>query len=77
MRKVVVYTLISLLLIGRGLFCGWLCPFGALQELLAQVARAAHLPQFNPRPAFEKRLWLEAEDVVEDLLLLQEGEVAG
>jgi hypothetical protein len=36
------YTLISLVLIGRGVFCGWLCPFGALQELLGRVrARSA------------------------------------
>lgn len=24
---------------GRGTFCGWLCPFGALQELLSQVTQ--------------------------------------
>jgi hypothetical protein len=24
---------------GRGTFCGWLCPFGALQELVSQVAQ--------------------------------------
>src|SRR5260370_20204225 len=52
------YTLISVVLIGRGVFCGWLCPFGALQELLAQVSRALRVPQWNPRPALEKRLWL-------------------
>jgi NosR/NirI family nitrous oxide reductase transcriptional regulator len=52
------YTLISLLLIGRGVFCGWLCPFGALQDLLGQVARALGVPQFNPSAALEKRLWL-------------------
>ena len=34
------YTLVSVLLIGRGVFCGWLCPFGALQELLGQLSRA-------------------------------------
>jgi NosR/NirI family transcriptional regulator, nitrous oxide reductase regulator len=52
------YTLLSVLLIGRGVFCGWLCPFGALQELLAQVSRALRVPQWRPRPALERRLWL-------------------
>ena len=52
------YTLISLLLIGRGVFCGWLCPFGALQDLLGQVARAFRLPQWSPPAALEKRLWM-------------------
>ena len=52
------YTLISLLLIGRGVFCGWLCPFGALQELLGQFAKGLGVPQWNPPPALEKRLWL-------------------
>jgi NosR/NirI family transcriptional regulator, nitrous oxide reductase regulator len=45
-------------LIGRGVFCGWLCPFGALQELLAQVSRALGVPQWNPPAALEKRLWM-------------------
>jgi transcriptional regulator of nitric oxide reductase len=52
------YTLVSVVLIGRGVFCGWLCPFGALQELLAQVSRALGVPQWSPPPAIEKRLWL-------------------
>jgi polyferredoxin len=52
------YTLVSVVLIGRGVFCGWLCPFGALQELLAQASRALRVPQWNPRPALERRLWL-------------------
>jgi NosR/NirI family transcriptional regulator, nitrous oxide reductase regulator len=52
------YTLVSVVLIGRGVFCGWLCPFGALQELLAQLSRALRVPQWNPPVALEKRLWL-------------------
>jgi NosR/NirI family transcriptional regulator, nitrous oxide reductase regulator len=52
------YTLVSVLLIGRGVFCGWLCPFGALQELLGQLSRALRVPQWNPPVALEKRLWL-------------------
>jgi NosR/NirI family nitrous oxide reductase transcriptional regulator len=58
MVMIAAYTLVSVVLIGRGVFCGWLCPFGALQELLAQVSRAAGLPQWNPPEALEKRLWL-------------------
>ena len=52
------YTLVSVLLIGRGVFCGWRCPFGALQELLGQLARALRVPQWNPPVAIEKRLWM-------------------
>src|SRR6185369_7388859 len=52
------YTLFSLLLIGRGVFCGWLCPFGALQELLGQVSRALGVPQWSPSVALERRLWM-------------------
>jgi transcriptional regulator of nitric oxide reductase len=51
------YTLVSVVLIGRGVFCGWLCPFGALQELLGQLSRALGVPQWNPSAALEKRLW--------------------
>ena len=57
MLIVAAYTLISVVLIGRGVFCGWLCPFGALQELLAQVSRALRVPQWNPPAALEQRLW--------------------
>jgi NosR/NirI family nitrous oxide reductase transcriptional regulator len=58
MVMIAAYTLVSLLVIGRGVFCGWLCPFGALQELLAQVSRAFGVPQWNPSPALEQRLWM-------------------
>lgn len=52
-----IYTAVSLLILGRGVFCGWLCPFGALQELLAQLARALRLPQWNPSFKLQRKLW--------------------
>jgi len=58
MVMIAAYTLVSVVLIGRGVFCGWLCPFGALQELLAQVSRALGVPQWNPSAALEQRLWM-------------------
>jgi NosR/NirI family nitrous oxide reductase transcriptional regulator len=58
MVMIVVYTAISLVLLGRGVFCGWLCPFGALQELLAQLSRFIGLPQWNPPESVQKYLWL-------------------
>jgi transcriptional regulator of nitric oxide reductase len=55
---IAAFTLASLVVLGRGVFCGWLCPFGALQELLAKISRALRLPQWNPPAAWQKRLWL-------------------
>ncbi|TAK47707.1 MAG: regulatory protein NosR [Xanthobacteraceae bacterium] len=47
----------SLLFWGRGPFCGWLCPFGALQELLNNIAQALKVPQLRIPWALHERLW--------------------
>ncbi|MBR2120223.1 MAG: regulatory protein NosR [Afipia sp.] len=47
----------GLLFWGRGPFCGWLCPFGALQELLNNIAQALKVPQFNVPWGLHERLW--------------------
>ena len=33
------FVLVTLVVWGRGTFCGWLCPFGAMQELLSLVTQ--------------------------------------
>ncbi|MBF0283264.1 MAG: regulatory protein NosR [Magnetococcales bacterium] len=50
-------TALSLLFWGRGAFCGWLCPFGALHELLNWVARRFGVPQYRLPFAWHERLW--------------------
>jgi NosR/NirI family nitrous oxide reductase transcriptional regulator len=47
----------GLLFWGRGPFCGWLCPFGALQELLNNVAQAVNIPQYRLPWGLHERLW--------------------
>jgi NosR/NirI family nitrous oxide reductase transcriptional regulator len=47
----------SLLFWGRGVFCGWLCPFGAMQELLNKVARVLRIPQWTVPWGLHERLW--------------------
>ncbi len=47
----------SLLFWGRGVYCGWLCPFGALQELLNKAARFLRVPQLSLPWPLHERLW--------------------
>ncbi|WP_245263413.1 NosR/NirI family protein [Azorhizobium doebereinerae] len=48
---------VGLLFWGRGPFCGWLCPFGALQELLSTVAKWLKVPQVTVPWGLHERLW--------------------
>jgi len=52
----IAFTLLTFVVWGRGTFCGWLCPFGALQEFVGLVARRLHLPRLRIPLALAKRL---------------------
>lgn len=52
------FVLVSLLAWGRGTFCGWLCPFGALQELIGKLGQWLKLPQVRFHSRTDKRLKL-------------------
>ena len=58
MCMIFIYTLMSLILLGRGVFCGWLCPFGALQEIVFKFGRLLRLPLLNIPFWLNERLWV-------------------
>jgi NosR/NirI family nitrous oxide reductase transcriptional regulator len=51
------FVAVALLFWARGVFCGWLCPFGALQELTNRAARALRVPQIRVPFGLHERLW--------------------
>ncbi len=50
------FVAMTLLLWGRGVYCGWLCPFGALQELILIASRRLKLPEIEFSDAVHERL---------------------
>jgi transcriptional regulator of nitric oxide reductase len=53
-------SIIGFILWGRGLFCGWLCPFGAMQEFAHHIGRALRITQIEPSAAWDDRLkWIK------------------
>ncbi|MEM6938790.1 MAG: 4Fe-4S binding protein [Pseudomonadota bacterium] len=54
------FAIAGLVLWGRGLFCGWLCPFGALQEFASHLGRLLKIRQITLPKVWEERLsWLK------------------
>ncbi len=47
----------SLLFWGRGVYCGWLCPYGALQKLSNDIAKRIRVPQWKFPQIVHDRLW--------------------
>ena len=52
-----VFVAGSLLIWGRGVYCGWLCPYGALQKLVNEIARKLKVRQFQLPQIIHDRLW--------------------
>jgi NosR/NirI family transcriptional regulator, nitrous oxide reductase regulator len=53
-----IYVFVSLFLWGRGLFCGWLCPFGALQEMIAWIGQKLHIRQWKISDERHRQFWI-------------------
>jgi len=51
-----IFTFVSLFLWGRGVFCGWLCPFGVLQEMVAWLATKLSIKQWKISPNLHAKL---------------------
>ncbi len=50
------FVAMTILLWGRGVYCGWLCPFGALQELSYRLAKRFKIPDWEPPTLVHERL---------------------
>ena len=64
------FVLITFFLFGRGIYCGWLCPFGALQELLGKAAQALRIRQLTLSYRTHQWLWPVKYVVLAGLVVL-------
>ena len=51
------FVAVTILLWGRGVYCGWLCPYGALQELTQQLAKRFNVRQYEFPEVVHERMW--------------------
>ncbi|ARO55145.1 conserved membrane protein of unknown function; FMN-binding and 4Fe-4S binding domains [Methylorubrum extorquens] len=50
------FVIATLVVWGRGTFCGWLCPFGALQEFVAWLAKPLRIRPVAVSPRLDRAL---------------------
>ena len=56
------FIIVTVLIWGRGLFCGWLCPFGSLQQLALSIGKFIGLKRYQkllPKPLHDKLRWIK------------------
>jgi NosR/NirI family transcriptional regulator, nitrous oxide reductase regulator len=55
-----VFVIASLFIWGRGTFCGWLCPFGALQELISKIVKLTGIKTWRLHTRIDAKLkWIK------------------
>jgi NosR/NirI family nitrous oxide reductase transcriptional regulator len=54
-----IFIAVVTLVWGRGVFCGWVCPYGALHELLFRLGQRLHLPTIElPERVHARLRWV-------------------
>ncbi len=57
-----IFIIVTVFVWGRGLFCGWLCPFGSLSELLYKIGGVVGLKRFQfmlPKRLHDRLKWIK------------------